>query len=175
MHSSISWPDLFRHVDQNGHLDRLEKLHSEIAELTSKLNDKRIELIELQSDIRRRMDGALQVATMLEVEVPDDARHTLANLRPPNINLPSGGYVWRPAGRVAFRSGISRAMWRLSAGSCGSAGRTGVLTSAEFRRLIGKKAWASLVSGDELTLTLPNGLTLSVAKASQLRRAEHAG
>jgi hypothetical protein len=67
---------------------------------------------------------------------------------------------------------MSRAMWRLSQGSGGSAGREGVLTAGEFRKLLGKKALTRLQAGDELTVTLPNGVEVAVARANRIERRD---
>ena len=172
---NINWSDLFKHIDRNGELAKLEELHREINQLRSLLDEKRIELMELQRDIRSRIDGAIRVAGMLGIEAPTDATSSLGQLSIGDFTVPTGGYIWRPAGRVSFRASISRAMWRLSAGSGGSAGTGGVLTAREFRRFVGNKAWAKLVSGEELTIVLPNGLTVSIAKATKVRRILHDG
>lgn len=51
---------------------------------------------------------------------------------------PLGKFSWQSNGMVPFQAEVSRAMWRLSAGSGGSAGKKGeaVLTADEFWALV---------------------------------------
>lgn len=169
MNEPISWPELFRHVDQDGDtVKRLSELQKNIEDLTTELEKKQSLLTGLASATQTRLRGAIEVAKLLGVEVPPEAHELLASLCPTEVQRPSGGYIWKPKGRVMFRAGMSQAMWRLSQGSGGSAGRQGVLTAGEFRKMLGKKNLAKLADGQEITLNLPNGQEVAVSRAGHL-------
>jgi len=87
--------------------------------------------------------------------VPEQYRSLKAGLT--NGSRSQGKFDWEGKGFVPFKAEVSRAMWRLSQGSGGCAGKKGegVLSAAEFWALV-KVDEAVVRVGEKHTITLPN-------------------
>lgn len=84
----------------------------------------------------------------------------------------AGKYMWHAEGLEPKQQEPSRAMWRLSRGSGGSAGSNGegVLKVDEFWALVEEqtgKTEADLEIGDSIEVTLPNERALRVEKVEE--------
>jgi len=133
---------------------RKEKLEKRRAELQAKLAEVQRELQQVESELNAPIRQAVKAAKLLGIEVPEQYRQQANG----NGNRSQGRYYWEAKGQVPFQAEVSRAMWRLSQGSGGSAGKNGegVLTAEEFWRLTGMvEEQAEL--GKKYQVTLPNG------------------
>ncbi len=166
---SITWDDLRKHLDGNSGFERLHQAEAEVRRLQEELMRATSQLEDIRSSVVRRLEGALRAADILDVDAPEELWDRLKSLTS-TIGRSPGGYFWRPQRRVPFQAGISRAMWRLSLDSGGSAGDRGVLTSSEFKKLIGRKRLRDLEAGREVHADLPNGLKVTVTRAESERR-----
>lgn len=123
------------------------KLQAELAQVQK-------ELQQVQAELNAPIRNAVKAAKLLGIEVPEEYKTTGSN----NGGKSKGKYYWEAPGQVPFQAEISRAMWRLSPGSGGSAGKNGegVLTVAEFWGLVGLTEEEVKV-GAIHTVSLPNG------------------
>lgn len=149
-----------------------QQAEARVKELESELSSARRRLSELEEAMQKPLREAVKAAEMLGVEVPAEY---LARVRRPAASgnggngRPSGAYLWEPKGKTGFQAEVSRAMWRLSKGSGGTAGASGegVLTAAEFWALLKDQTGkANLEPGESAEITLPNGQEVKVTRIS---------
>jgi hypothetical protein len=135
---------------------RKAALESEKVKAQDKLTKLNGELQEIETQISAPIKNAVKAALLLGVEVPEQYRSVKVNGVPGTRSL--GKFYWEAKAQTPFQSETSRAMWRLSQGSGGSAGKNGegVLTAEEFWTLA-KLDESSVRVGDKHTVTLPNG------------------
>ncbi len=159
----ITWETLYGHViDEEVSFEALEAATDRIEELKLELDSTVKRRRCIQTELKQRLERAMSTAGLLDIEVPEEAREQLAVLKRSTSSNSSGSYFWRPAGRTPFQASVSAAMWRVSAGSGGSAGSDGVLNSAEFWKMLSKDEAEKLKQGEPLVLTLPNGQQVTV-------------
>lgn len=131
-----------------------EKLERRRAELEEKLGEVQSQIREIDVELNAPLRDAIKAAKLLGIEVPEQYQLKANG----NGGRSSGKYRWECPGQVPFKAEVSRAMWRLSRGSGGSAGKNGegVLSAPEFWSLAGISE-AEVRLGEKYTVTLPNG------------------
>lgn len=142
---------------------RKEKLEKKRAELQARLAEVQKELQEVEQELQAPLREALKAAKILGIEVPAEYQ------KPDNGNGKNHGkYYWEAKGQIPFKAEVSRAMWRLSQGSGGSAGKNGegVLTVQEFWALVGLKP-EELELGRTYEVRLPNGREIKFQKLEE--------
>lgn len=139
--------------------ERKAVLEARKAKLQAELGKVNEELGEIEAQLQAPIKAAIKAARELQIEVP--AQYLRNGNGKGDCPRSQGKYLWEVSGQVPFRAEVSRAMWRLSRGSGGSAGRNneGILTAAEFWQLLGLKE-EQLAVGERKTLVLPNGKTV---------------
>lgn len=155
----------------NGDLEKLRTkkaaLESEKTKLQEKLAKVNTDLLDIDSQIAAPIRNAIKAAGILGLEVPEQYRDIKINGSSAS-KRPQGKFTWSAKGVVLFQAEVSRAMWRLSAGSGGSAGKKGegVLTANEFWALA-KLDSSAIKLGDRNTVTLPNGKEVTFQKTEE--------
>lgn len=145
----------------------LKSLSDKRAELEAELDELRADIKQVQREIMKPVRAAAKAAKELGVEVP--VKYSKRRL---SVNGGSkGSYRWETDGLITKQEGVSRAMWRMSRGSGGSAGRDGkgILTAAEFWALVEEqtgKTEADLSPGEKLEVILPNGRQVQLHKTA---------
>jgi hypothetical protein len=137
-------------------------LQSEKVKLQEKLTKVNKDLFEIEAQIVSPIRNAMKAAQLLGVEVPEKYRTMKFGATNSSGKRSPGKFYWECTGVMPFQAETSRAMWRLSHGSGGSAGRKGeaVLTADEFWAAV-KLDESKLKLGDKNTATLPNGKTVT--------------
>lgn len=155
----------------NGDLEKLRAkkaaLESEKARLQEKLTKVNRDLWDIDAQISSPVRNAIKAAGILGIEVPEAYKKVKVNGSGEGKRT-QGKFTWESNGMVPFQAEVSRAMWRLSAGSGGSAGKKGegVLTADEFWKLAGCDASTAKL-GDKNTVTLPNGKAITYQKIEE--------
>lgn len=148
------------------------QVEARVRELEEELSFARRRLAELENALQKPVREAIRAAELLGVPVPAEYQ---AQVRRPaasgnsNGGRPAGGYLWQPEGKPAFQAEVSRAMWRLSKGSGGTAGAKGegVLSASEFWSLVKAQVGKSnLEPGESVEVVLPNGQRVRVTRVS---------
>lgn len=175
---AVEFRDLVAQAAAKGGVEwaRLEsekrEAEARVRELEEQLATVRQRLAELEAALQKPLREAVKAAEVLGIPVPAEYQ---AQVRRPaasgnsNGARPSGGYLWEPQGKASFQAEVSRAMWRLSKGSGGSAGAKGegVLSAAEFWALVKEQTGkANLEAGESVKVTLPNGQQVKVTRVS---------
>jgi hypothetical protein len=157
----------------NGDLEGLRAkrtaLDQEKADLLFKLAEVTLQIRELDAKIMTPVRNAVKAAQLLNVEVPAEYRSGIHNGNGGGQSKRSKGkFSWQSNGMVPFQAEVSRAMWRLSSGSGGSAGKKGegVLSGAEFWALA-KLDESKLKLGEKNTITLPNSKVVTFQKTEE--------
>lgn len=151
-------------------MNEIKDLEEKITQLQSKLAEKRVQAKELKAAAFSAVKDAIKTAEILGVEIPIEYLSMVKTSNSGNGNgngRSKGKYYWEAYGRTPFQAEISRAMWALSAGSGGQAGKNGegVLTVEEFLALMETQAGKrELAVGDKATVTLPNGREITVTR-----------
>jgi hypothetical protein len=155
----------------NGDLEKLRAkraaLESEKARLQEKLTKVNRDLWDIDAQISSPVRNAIKAAGILGIEVPEAYKNVKANGSGEGKRA-QGKFAWESNGMVPFQAEASRAMWRLSAGSGGSAGKNGegVLTTDEFWKLAGCDA-SAVKLGEKHTVTFPNGKVVTYQKIEE--------
>ncbi|MDI6894850.1 MAG: hypothetical protein QME70_09645 [Bacillota bacterium] len=143
-----------------------------VRELEEELVSLKRRLAELESALQRPVREAIKAAEVLGIPVPAEY---LASVRRPGASgnsgngRPAGAYLWEANGKPGFQCEVSRAMWRLSKGSGGTAGAKGegVLSAAEFWGIVKAQTGKfNLEAGESVEVTLPNGQKVKVTRVS---------
>jgi len=172
MADTVDFRALMATVSNNGdsNLDEVEEelqqLEGQKAELQEQLDRVNDRMQELQGERAKVVRRAVSAAKELQIEVPEEYRQLTTG---GGGNRSTGQYEWSADGIKTKRQTVSRAMWRLSKGSGGSAGTEGqgVLRAGEFWGLVREQhgvAEEDLTAGDELQVELPNGREVTVTK-----------
>jgi hypothetical protein len=155
----------------NGDIEKLvakkAALQSEKAKLQEKLTAVNRGLYDIEAQITAPIRNAVKAAQLLGVAVPE--KYMTVKVNGVNDGKRSlGKFYWEVAGMMPFQSEVSRAMWRFSAGSGGSAGKNGeaVLTAEEFWALV-KLDESKVKLGEKNTVTLPNGRIVTFQKTEE--------
>lgn len=162
---------------QESLLARAVELEGIIAPHKAELEKVRERLQQEVAPGLRLVERAVAAARTLGIAVPEEyealvPRPIESSVRGARTN--GGGFRWEPynpqgEALTPFVAEVSRAMWRVSKGSGGSAGvnNEGVLKAEEFHALL-KSQGLELpkTPGQSVTVTLPNGYTVKVSKAS---------
>ena len=138
-------------------------LQSEKVKLQEKLTKVNRDLFDIEAQICAPIRNTIKAAQLLGVTVPEKYQGVKVNGGEGKRSL--GRYYWESAGTMPFQAEVSRAMWRLSQGSGGSAGRKGeaVLTADEFWALV-KLDEAKVKIGEKNSVALPNGKIVGFQK-----------
>ncbi len=150
-----------------GDIDRLQAqkagLVAERAKLQDKLAKMNKERHEVEMQLVSPLRNAILAAELLNIEVPEQYRTLKAGLA--NGSRSQGKFDWSGKGFMPFKAEVSRAMWRLSQGSGGSAGKKGegALSAVECWALV-KIDEAAVKVGEKHTVTLPNGKEVTFQK-----------
>ena len=115
------------------------------------------EISDIEVQIATPIRNAIKAAQLLGVDVPEKYKAIKVNGTGEGKRS-QGKFRWESAGLVPFQAEVSRAMWRLSTGSGGSAGKNGegVLTAPEFWALA-KLDESKVKLAEKNSVTLPNG------------------
>ena len=146
---------------------RLASLMKQRAQLQRELDQVKADIRKAQAEIAKPVRAAIRAARELGVEVPEDYQ----NPRVGN-GVRRGRFYWEAKGLVPKQEEVSRAMWRLSKDSGGSAGRDGqgILTVAEFWSLVKEqtgKTQDELELGEKVLVELPNGREVTFQKVEE--------
>lgn len=163
--------------------EKAEELSKKMDEIAKQLDEIYGEIRAIEEEEKEILIKAMQVAEILHLEIPEEYQEKIEKIRQGEERKKQeeekrkqeelqkkrgersrGKFLWKPEGRKQFQAEISRAMWRISRGSGGSAGDDGVLTVKEFIDLIGFNP-DTLEVGKEVTVTLPNKLKVTFAKS----------
>ena len=145
----------------NGDLEGLRAkrtaLDQKKADLLFKLAEVTLEIRELDTEIMTPVKNAIKAAQLLNVEIPEKYQSIKPNGNGGEGKRSKGKFYWESNGTMPFRAELSRAMWRLSRGSGGTAGKKGegVLTADEFWTAV-KLDEGGIKLGEKHTVTLPN-------------------
>lgn len=156
MTEKATFEQLLASVGQ-GDLDKLELKRTNYLQEKTKVQEKLAkinkELQEIEYQITSPIKNAIKAAQLLGIEIPDKYKAMNGNGETRKVV-----YYWETSGQLPFQAEVSRAMWRLSRGSNGKAGKNGegVLSAEEFWGLTGLEE-AKIQVGDKHTVTLPNG------------------
>jgi len=145
------------------------KIEEKIATLQKELAEKRSRIRELEAVANQAIRQAIQAAQLLGIEIPEEYYMSAKKVsNNGNGQRSKGKYYWESPGLAPFQAEVSRAMWRLSHGSGGSAGKNGegVLTVEEFWSLVGRHE-DSIALGEKITVTLPNGRRVTFQKIEE--------
>ena len=125
------------------------------------------DLSEIEGQIAAPIKNAVRAAQILGVEVPTKYQGVRVSGTGEG-KRPLGKFSWACNGMVPFQAEVSRATWRLSAGSGGSAGKKSeaVLTADEFWALV-KLDESKVKLGEKNTVTLPNGKVVTFQKTEE--------
>lgn len=154
-----------------GDIDKLQAkkavLTSEKTKLQEKLTKIDRDLAEIEAQIAAPIRNAVKAAQLLGIEVPEKYLGVKGNGNG-DSKRSLGKFYWECVGVMPFQAEVSRAMWRLSQGSGGSAGKKGegVLTAEEFWAL-NKLAESKIKLGEKNTVTLPNGKQVTFQKIEE--------
>lgn len=162
--------------------EKAEELSKKMDEIAKQLDEIYGEIRAIEEEEKEILIKAMQVAEILHLEIPEEYQEKIEKIRQGEERKKQeeekrkqeelqkkrgersrGKFLWKPEGRKQFQAEISRAMWRISRGSGGSAGDDGVLTVKEFIDLIGFNP-DTLEVGKEVTVTLPNKLKVKFTK-----------
>lgn len=151
---------------------KVEKLREKFELVRGQLDQARKELVELEKASQTYIKRAIDAAKALGLEIPQEYRQEYRKVRAGNGNgnRSNGKYYWEPYGQKPFRAEISRAMWRLSQGCGGSAGKNGegVLSVEEFWQLVESQTGKSqLALGEKIRIELPSGKVVEVQKVEE--------
>lgn len=167
---SVSFEQLLESV-ASGDVEKLQAkrtaLQSEKVKLQTNLGKVNRDLADIEGQIAVPIRNAVKAAQLLGVPVPEKFQ----GIRVSGMGegkRSQGKFSWQSNGMVPFQAETSRAMWRLSSGSGGSAGKKGegVLTADEFWHLA-KLDESKLKLGDKNTITLPNGKVVEFQKIEE--------
>ena len=144
---------------------RKAALESEKVGLQDKLTQVNRELAEVEAGIVAPLRNAVRAAQLLGVQIPEKYQSIKSNGNGGEGKRSKGKYYWESNGTMPFRAEVSRAMWRLSRGSGGTAGKNGegVLTSEEFWTAV-KLDESSIKLAEKHTATLPNKKVVTFEK-----------
>ncbi len=138
--------------------DRLKELRHRERELERELRGIRSEMHDLDEERAVPIRAAVRAAEQLGVQVPPEYRR----VRKSHGNRKARcRYEWEAAGCRTKRETVSKAMWRLSKGSGGNAGKNGqgALRSVEFWELVTKQLGLQeheIEEGETYRIQLPN-------------------
>jgi hypothetical protein len=156
----------------NGDLEGLRAkktaLEQENADLVSKLAEVTREIRELDAKIMVPIKNAIKAAQLLNIEILAEYGKVTVNGNGRGQNERSKGkFQWGATGHGPFQADVSGAMWRISSGSGGSAGKhgEGILTADEFWKLAG-------LTPDEVALGQTHRVTLPNKKEVGFQRIE---
>ena len=167
---SVSFEQLLESV-ANGDVEKLQArraaLQSERTKLQTNLGKVNRDLSEIEAQIAAPVRNAVKAAQILGVPVPEKYQAVRVSGTAEGKRS-QGKFSWSCNGMVPFQAEASRAMWRLSTGSGGSAGKKGegVLTAPEFWALT-KLDEATVKLGEKSTVTLPNGKVVTFQKTEE--------
>lgn len=159
-------------IEWTGLESEKRQAEARVRELEDELASVRRRLAELENALQRPVREAIKAAEVLGIAVPTEYQ---AAVRRPgasangNGGRPAGGYLWEANGKGGFQAEVSRAMWRLSKGSGGTAGAKGegVLSAAEFWALVKEQTGkTNLEAGESVEVILPNGQKVKVTRVS---------
>ncbi len=155
----------------SGDIDKLQAKKDALTGERTKLQEKlaRInrDLADIEAQIVAPIRNAARAAQLLGIEVPEKYKTVRVN-GASDSKRPLGKFYWESAGVMPFQAEVSRAMWRLSQGSGGSAGKKGegVLTAQEFWA-ISKLDESKVKLAEKNTVTLPNGKIVTFQKIEE--------
>lgn len=167
---SVSFEQLLESVS-SGDVEKLQAkkaiLQAERTKLQTNLAKVNRELSDIEAQIAAPVRNAVKAAQLLRVDIPEKYKGVKVNGTGEG-KRPQGKFRWESVGLVPFQAEVSRAMWRLSTGSGGSAGKNGegVLTAEEFWALA-KLEETKMKLGDKHSLTLPNGREVTFEKIEE--------
>jgi len=147
---------------------RVQDLSGKLAQVQAELAQAKKELAELEKAANIYVRKAADAARALGLPIPE--QYLKIKTVNSNGNRTPGKYYWESPGLKPFQAEISRAMWRLSHGSGGSAGLNGegVLSADEFWTLVEAQTGSkSLSLGESITVDLPNGRTVTCQKVEE--------
>ena len=168
---SVSFKELLEST-ATGDVEKLESkkvaLQSEKVKLQDKLGKINRDLVDIEAQLVSPIRNAVKAAQILGIEVPEKYRTMKLGATNGSNSRSLGKFSWACNGMVPFQAEVSRAMWRLSAGSGGSAGKKGeaVLTAPEFWALV-KLDESKVKLGEKSTVTLPNGKVVTFQKTEE--------
>ena len=149
----------------------LHTLDEELHRLQQREEVLQRELCQLQDTIHQLSEeravpirAAVKMADEMGIGVPPAYRNVR---KTPGNRKPTKRYEWRSPGCMTKKEAVSTAMWRLSRGSGGRAGKEGVLSSSEFWELVKEELGKNehdIAKGEELTLELPNGRAVTFVR-----------
>ncbi len=168
MAQKLEFEDLLQSAspDDVGELENeLEELKAEEEAIQERLAKVRKAIREVEGKLTAPVRSAIQAARTLGIGIPKEYE----NVTIAQGSRSAGKFVWHAEGLEPKQQEPSRAMWRLSRGSGGSAGSNGegVLKVDEFWSLVDEQCGvteADLKVGDSFELTLPNERKLRVEK-----------
>ena len=171
MAHTIVFEDLLQSVspDDVGELEKeLDELKAEEEAIQERLSKVRTAIREVEGKLTAPVRSAIKAARELGIAIPDEYEIVTTG----QGNRSAGKFMWYAEGLEPKQSEPSRAMWRLSRGSGGSAGSNGegVLKVDEFWALVEEqtgKTEADLEIGDSIEVTLPNERALRVEKVEE--------
>ena len=146
-----------------------------ITKLEAELAQSKTELADIKDKLQTPLKQAFQAAKLLGIDVPD---HYQSLAQPASSRTNGGEYLWqaeplpgstRTAELLPKNMNIARAMWSLSRGSGGSAGKSGegILTAEEFFALLKQQTGHDeLKPGQSVELILPNERKVKVTRSS---------
>ena len=178
---SITFDALLARTTESAGLNReqltkqQDDLSRTITKLESELARHKTDLAHIKDKLQTPLKQALQAAKLLGIDVPEEYQN-LAQATSTRTN--GGEYLWqadplpgstRTSELLPKTMNIARAMWALSRGSGGSAGKSGegILTSEEFFALLKQQTGLDeLKPGQTVELVLPNERHLKVTRSS---------
>ena len=167
---SVSFEQLLESV-ANGDIEKLQAkksaLQAERVKLQVSLGKVNRDLSDIETQIVSPIRNAVKAAQILGVPVPEKYQAVRVSGTAEGKRS-QGKFSWSCNGMVPFQAEASRAMWRLSTGSGGSAGKKGegVLTAPEFWGLV-QLDEATVKLGEKNTVTLPNGKVVVFEKVEE--------
>ena len=171
--ADITFTQLLK-VAGNGETEKLEEkreaLEKKLVNLQARVVEAQREISEVEIALSAPIRSAVKAAKELGIEVPEKYAEVTRTNR--GRGRSPGKYMWESNGLMPKQEDISRAMWRLSKGSGGSAGNEGqeVLTVAEFWALVKEqvgKTEEELELGEKIKVNLPNGREIEFRKIEE--------
>ena len=147
--------------------DKKATLEEDRGNLQAELSEVQTQLVKVERELLAHIKAATSAARQLGVEVPEEYQNRQASTK--GGGRQGGKFRWESNGLMPKQEGVSRAMWRLSKGSGGSAGREGqeVLTVDEFWALVESQTGQTeeeIKLGEKVKVDLPNGREVVVQK-----------
>ena len=171
MAHKLKFADLLQSAspDDVGELEKeLDELTAEEEVIQERLDKVRKSIREVEGKLTAPVRSAIRAARELGIAIPEDYQKVTTA----QSNRSAGKYTWFVEGLEPKQQEPSRAMWRLSKGSGGSAGSNGegVLRVDEFWALVEEqtgKTEADLDIGDSIEVTLPNEREVTFQKVEE--------